>query len=252
MTEGRSAEGLEPGVDPALADGTHEGAFALTRDRFMECVVTSMLPGVYPGNTAADFTYSPATGAITNTRTLSTGKVNGYEPKIGTLRVTTDGDALRLHADGTCDMNFLGVSMTFTVDARSPVTFDARRQAIGFRPDPNPTKSHDYQIPWLTRAAFWLAGGLPGLAMEIAVPLVASGIAQGLTQQAGASMLAQNSTSSIAWAGTRRFSAPLSGAATTTIDGRLGPCLSTETTEERETRQEQQGARGLRYLNGRT
>lgn len=213
VISGHIAEGIEPSVDPGLLDAVHEGFFAISRDSFMQHAVLPMLVGAYPGSTLKSFTYTPATGAITNTEPCSIGKVKGYAPKLNALRVTADRGSLVLHAKGACDMNFLGVSMTFTADARLPLTFDAQRQAISFKADPKPAHSIAYDIPLGVRALILAGGGLVGFLVveELIVPLIYGGIAESLSKRVGQSMLTQNSVRSTHWTGTKQFTAQEAG-----------------------------------------
>ena len=214
VTDGRPAEGIERVIDPALITTDAAGFFAMSPQMFLHHVILPMMPKAFGnGAKAKDFTYDAKHNRIVNAKHLKANKVKGYQPMIESLVMTVKGGALHMSASGKCDMNFMGVEMTFKVSATSPLTYDPKTQRIGFKSDPNPKSSHDYTIPPWTRVLWYALGILPGVVMEIVVPLIASSIATGLTTQAGNLMLAKNPPRTVHWAGTKEMTVNQAGLA---------------------------------------
>ncbi len=214
VTDGRAAETIERVIDPALITTDAAGFFAMSPQMFLRNVILPMMPKAF-GNGAKgkDFSYDAKHNRIVNTKALKANKVKGYQPMIKSLAMTVKGGALHMSASGKCDMNFMGVEMTFSVSATSPLTYDPKTQSIGFKSDPNPKSSHDYTIPPWTRVLWYALAVLPGVVMEIVVPLIASSIAGGLTTQAGNLMLAKNPPRTVHWAGTKEMTVNQAGLA---------------------------------------
>lgn len=214
VTDGRSIENIERSIDPTLITADAEGYFAISPQMFLRNVILPMMPGAFGnGAKAKNFTFDVKANAIRNVGHLKANKTKGYQPMIHSVTTTIKGGSLHTAVSGKCDMNFMGVEMSFSVSAVSPLTYDPKSQKIGFKEDPEPTSTHSYSIPFWTRALWYALAILPGVIMDVVVSMISKSIANGLTGQTGNLMLAKNPPRTVHWAGAKEMQVKQAGLA---------------------------------------
>jgi hypothetical protein len=203
-TDERDISHLSRQVDPGLIDGAATGFFAISPALFLQHVVQPVLPQVYPNTDASFFRFDAGSTSIVSTRSFGMSGVKSgaitYYPSIDSLSVTVSGNSVNASVSGGCDLH-MGMSMTFSVSSVSVATFDPITATLSLSKDPNPKESHDSHIPWYD----YLMGPLPDLIMAIVVPIVADGIADGLSSAVKGMSFANAGPQSVHWAGMKSF-----------------------------------------------
>jgi len=203
-TDARDTSRLSRQIDPELVTGAGSGFFAISEALFLQYVIQPVLPSVYPGTDATCFRYDAAHKRIDATKPIGVGGVKSgaitYNPKITALSITVSGGNVVASASGNCDLG-IGMSMTFSVTSTSASSFDVAKAELSLAKDPNPKESHDSHIPWYD----YLMGAIPDIIMAIVVPVVADGIASGLSSAVKGMSFAKAGPQSVHWAGMKSF-----------------------------------------------
>lgn len=204
-TDARDTSRLSRQIDPELVTGAGSGFFAISDALFLQHVIQPVLPSVYPGTDATYFRYDAAHKCIDATKPIGVGGVKSgaitYYPKITALSIAVSGGNVVASASGNCDLG-IGMSMTFSVTSTSASSFDTAKAELSLAKDPNPKESHDSHIPWYD----YLMGAIPDIIMAIVVPVVADGIASGLSSAVKGMSFAKAGPQSVHWAGMKSFS----------------------------------------------
>lgn len=203
-TSERNTDALPRQVDPALLAGQSDACFAISAELFLRNVIQPVLPKVYPGADGSAFAFDATRQAVYNTRAIGMGDVKSgaitYHPQIQSLSITASGSRLDIRIEGDCDM-YMGMSLTFAITSHASCVFDPDRATLTLLPDPHPEVTHSSHIPWYD----YLMGPLADVIMAIVVPLVADGIASGLTSAMQDMSFANAGPQSVHWAGMKAF-----------------------------------------------
>jgi hypothetical protein len=201
VTTDRNIADLPRGIDAALLTHSYDAAFAISRDLFLGNVIWPNLPQVF-GNGTSMGSFALRDGALVNTTTVALDGIKvgaiTYHPEVRQLSITTSADGLASAYAGETNLK-AGISMTYFVNPRNQATYDARNKTLSFRPDPNPVSGHEADIPWY----WWFAGLVVKPVVDAIVTLIASRIAEAITQDAGQRIsFTRNPPTSIRWSGT--------------------------------------------------
>lgn len=117
-----------------------------------------------------------------------------YYPNVAGLRATIDNDHLVTAVHGDCDMK-MNITLHFGVQTRSPLTFDATHQTIGFAKDPSPEKHKDVSIPWYD----WFLGPVADAILAIVVNVIADDLGDKINNGITSSSALAGIPSAIVW-----------------------------------------------------
>jgi Clostridium P-47 protein len=197
----RDVSGLPRNVPPELMTGNPDAGLAVSQDLFLANVIMPTLPQALSTG-AGSFRYDAPSRTIVNTGTFGTESVKEglitYYPNVSSLSVATNGDGLTMAVSGGCDLK-AGISMTYSVGSRPTMTFNEGAQSIHFVADPNPTSSHDADIPWY----YWFLGPVAEGITQLVVKLISDGIAGTLTSDLGENALPSAASQPVQWTGLR-------------------------------------------------
>ena len=186
-------------VDPSLIAPGVQGFFVIATNLFMQFVVLPLLPGAWGnGASAASFSFSPVTHAITNTGNLGANGVQQgaitYTPEITALNMNVNGGNLCTVVSGDCDLK-MNMSMDFSITTNSLASYSTATKTLAFLADPNPAEHHDTHIPWYD----YLMGPIPDIIVAAVVPAIANGIASSLTSQLQHITVLDNPPQAVQW-----------------------------------------------------
>lgn len=200
VTTDRETGALPRTLDAALLSPGYDASFAVSRDMFLKHVIMPTLPRVFGhGTHAGSFAFDGS--RIVNTRVIATDGVKKgaitYHPQLSSVAITTTGSGLASGYAGDCDLK-AGIFMKFWVNTRNQAVFNADK-TLSFRPDPDPESRHEAHVPWW----WWFGGLLVKAIVDLVVKLIARGIAEQLTRDAGDRIaITRNPPTSIQWAET--------------------------------------------------
>ncbi|MBO2011380.1 TULIP family P47-like protein [Hymenobacter negativus] len=212
MTTAQDVSKLSRNVDPSLLNPADDWSMAISSSQFLRGVILPTLPGVFGhGTTASTFHYDSGQNAILNTQSFDTDEVKSglieYNPKITSLNMTVSGNALHSVTSGNCDLG-VGISMTFTVTSNNAMVFNASQQTFTFNDDPNPTETHDDNIPTWEEVLFL---GLVDVITMAVVHFVADDIADQLNTMTGTRSFAGMSPDVVKWTGMNHLTVKAGG-----------------------------------------
>lgn len=215
MTTAQNVDNMSRNIDPGLLNPTYDWSMAISPGLFLSGVIMPTLPSVYGnGTTASTFRYDASRTAIVNTQSFGVGKVTSglidYYPQITGLTMTVSNNALHSVTSGNCDL-YAGISMTFTITSNNVMVFNANNQTFTFNTDPNPTETHDDDIPTWEEVLFL---GLVDLIMEVVVKFIADDIADKLNVITGNRSFAGVSPSVVQWTGMNQIDVKAGGLST--------------------------------------
>ena len=201
----RDVSQLPLSIDPEMVTAREPGVFAMSQDLFLVNVIAPLLPGPL-GGSAASYSYDTTTHTIGLSQQVSMSGITvgliTYEPQLQSLAISTDNQGLTITVGGSCDLK-AGISMTFSVSARNPLTFDPGSGSIGFAKDPSPVSSHDADIPWYWQ---WLSP-IVGLITDAVVAVIADDLAADITGAVSGDNLAATPALAVSWTGSSGFTA---------------------------------------------
>ncbi len=203
-TDARDTSGLSRKIDPDLVVGNGNGFFAISQALFLRNVIQPILPKLYSGTDASFYRFDTASCSLFATKAIGLpGTQSGaitYYPEITGLQIGVSGSNVTAAASGDCDLK-MGMSMTFSVRSKSASAVDPVTGELSLAKDPNPSESHDSHIPWYD----YLMGAIPDIIMAIVVPVIADGIASGLSSQIKGMQFADAGAQNVHWAGMKQF-----------------------------------------------
>lgn len=196
-------EGSGGGFDPMLFKRHSPIYSVVTKSLFVQHVLMPCLPAAFGANaTPAHFLFDPKTQTISSAKAIATAKVKGYQPYINSLQVSVKGGEVQFVCKGSCDMNFLGVTMAFSIDSTYKLAYVAATGSLSFVLVKS-TSENSHHIPVLTRVAFILGLGAVGLAMaivmEFVVPAVTTGIVSKLANAPGLKNFGSSMAEPVRW-----------------------------------------------------
>jgi hypothetical protein len=212
MTTAQDVSKLSHNVDPTLLNPADDWSMAISSGQFLRGAILPTLPSVFGhGTTASTFRYDSGQNAILNTQSFDTDEVKSglieYNPKITSLKMTVSGNALHSVTSGNCDLG-VGISMTFTVTSNNAMVFNASQQTFTFNDDPNPTETHDDNIPTWEEVLFL---GLVDIITMAVVHFIADDIADQLNTITGTRSFAGMSPDVVKWTGMNHLTVKAGG-----------------------------------------
>lgn len=204
-TSARNVDGLDTNVDPALLAGAGPMYYGISGNLFLEHAVLPLMPKLFNHSKAADFKFNASKSAIVNTTSFAAGKVKSgaiwYHPEITKVSLRISGDEIVTDVSGTCDLG-MGITMTFSIQSKSKSSFDPKTGRLSFAKDKHPTENHHAKIPWYD----YVLGPIPDIVMAVVVPMVASGIANGITAELSKETIGKEGAQNVKWPGMNGFS----------------------------------------------
>ncbi len=203
-TDARDTSGLSRKIDPDLINGAGNGFFAISQALFLQHVIQPILPALYSGTDASFYRFDAPSCTLVATKAIGlpgtqAGAIT-YYPEITGLQIGVAGSNVTATASGDCDLK-MGMSMTFSVISTSASSVSPSTGELSLAKDPNPGESHDSHIPWYD----YLMGAIPDIIMAIVVPVIADGIASGLSSQIKGMQFASAGAQNVHWAGMKKF-----------------------------------------------
>ena len=203
-TNTRDTSGLGRKIDPELIGGSGTVFYAISQSLFLQHVIQPILPTVYAGTDSSFYSFDASSQTILATKAIGLpGTQKGaitYYPEITHLQIGVTGSNVTANASGDCDLK-MGMSMTFSVSSRSASSVNPANGELSLAKDPNPSESHDSHIPWYD----YLMGAIPDIIMAIVVPVIADGIASGLSAQIKGMQFAYAGAQNVQCAGMKKF-----------------------------------------------
>ncbi len=215
MTTVQNVSGMSRNIDSGLLNAAYDWSMAISPGMFLKGVIQPTLPTVFGnGTTASTFTYNASQTAIQNTRAFGVGKVTSglidYYPQITSLSMTISNNALHSVTSGNCDL-YAGISMTFTITSNNVMVFNTGNQTFTFNTDPNPSETHDDDIPTWEEILFL---GLVDIIMDVVVNFIANDIADQLNTITGTRSFAGVSPYVVQWTGMNSLNVKAGGLST--------------------------------------
>ena len=203
-TDARDTTNLSRKIDPDLISGPGDAFFAISEGLFLQHVIMPILPSLYAGTDASYFAFDAVNQAVRATQAIGLGGVKSglitYYPEITGLQITISGANVLVAVSGDCDLH-AGMSLTFSVSSTLAASVAAGTGGLTLARDANPSISHDSHIPWYD----YLLGPIPDIVMAIIVPMIADGIASGLSQAIGGLSFAEVAAQNVQWPGMKKF-----------------------------------------------
>ncbi|RYF77876.1 MAG: hypothetical protein EOO39_02890 [Cytophagaceae bacterium] len=212
MTTSQDVSQMSRNVDASLLNASYDWAMAISPGMFLKGVIQPTLPSVFGnGTTASTFTYKASLTAIQNTQSFGVGKVTSglidYYPQITGLTMSINNNALKSVTSGNCDL-YAGISMTFTITSNNVMVFNAGNQTFTFNTDPNPTETHDDDIPLWEEV---LLLGVVDVVMAVVVKFIADDIADKLNTITGTRSFAGVTPYVVEWTGMNQLDVKAGG-----------------------------------------
>lgn len=199
VTTQRDISQLLREVDPTIVTNTSNAGIAISKDLFLQNVIQPVLPFSYPGTAPAMFAFNPADHSIHNTRSFATPSVKAgaitYYPSIDNLVISIFKNDILTAISGSCSLK-AGINMSYKINLRNAVSYNASSQNITFNNDPHPDSSHDASIPWYLE----FLSPIVALIVNIIVPILANSVADTLRERAKMTFT-QSPPQSVHWAG---------------------------------------------------
>jgi hypothetical protein len=204
-----------PQVDPSLLNTAYDWMMAIPPGVFLQYVIMPTLPSVYGnGTSAGTFRYDSSKTAIVNTTSFGVGKVTSglidYYPRITSLSLSVSNNALHSVTSGDCDL-YAGISMTYSVTANNAMVFNPNTQAFTFNADPNPSETHDDDIPLWEEVVLL---GIVDIVMATVVHFIANDIADKLSAISSSRSFAGVSPAIVQWTGQNQLNIKAGGLST--------------------------------------
>lgn len=215
MTTPKDVSAMSRSIDPSLLDASSDWSMAISPGIFLQGVILPTLPSVFGNGTSANtFYYNASQTAILSKQSFGVGKVTSglidYYPQITSLKMTVSGNALHSVTSGNCDL-YMGISMTFTITSNNVMVFNANNQTFTFKTDPNPSETHDDDIPTWEEVLFL---GVVDIVMALVVKFIADDIADKLNAITGTRSFAGVSPYVVQWTGMNQLDVKAGGLST--------------------------------------
>lgn len=173
-----------------------DAMFALSQDLVLQRVVAPAMSGAF-GIPQGALRFVGADHSLQGGGFGIGGVKSGaitYYPNVAGLRTAIDNDHLITAVHGDCDMK-MNITLHFGVQTRSPLSFDAARQTIGFARDPSPEKQKDVSIPWYD----WFLGPVADAILAIVVNVIADDLGDKIDNGIASSNALAGIPSAIVW-----------------------------------------------------
>lgn len=201
VTTNRNITSLPRQIDNTALSINYDATYGISSELFLTHVLMPTLPSSFrPGTTLSSF--AVRNNAVINTRNIGMNGIQygltTYYPEITELSIQTNGSGLFSTYRGYVDM-YYGIKMTFYIRTDNKVVFNPITKAIAFQPDPNPSSSHNVDIPWY----LYFLGLIVVAVIQILVKVISDEIAKSLTRDIGEQIsIIRNPPTSIQWAET--------------------------------------------------